>query len=188
MISQKGTKVPSAIANLFEPLGWLSRVKLWKEKSPNIDWNTKLPDSLREKFKNWYNNIPANNTIKISGWLKYVPDAKYKLYGFPDASKNAYGACTYLKLKQRGKSTVHLLQAKSKVAPLKPILTIPKLELNAAHLLIKFTIKVLRALKLDVVKTYLYYESTDVLSRLKEHPSKWNRFVKHRCSEIHTFL
>ena len=147
--------------------------KLWKAKNPRIDWDTKLPDSLRGEFKSWYTNIPAVKTIKISRWLKYVPGAKYEIYGFADASDKAYGACTYLKVTHRGKSTVHLLQAKSKVAPLKPILTIPKLELNAAHLLTKLTLKVLRALKLDEVNIYLFSDSTDVLCWLKEYPCKW---------------
>ena len=190
-------QVLSSIAKLFDPLGCLAPVvitakiflqKLWREKNPKLEWDTKLPASLRDEFKNWYNTLNEIKTIKIKRWIKYVPEAKYELYGFADASELAYGACTYLKITHNGKSNIHLIQAKSKVAPIKPILTIPKLELNAAHLLVKLTVKVLRALKLDSVSIYLHTDSTDVLYWLKEHPSKWERFVKHRCSAIHTLL
>ena len=81
-----------------------------------------------------------------------------------------------------------MLQAKTKVAPIKPILTIPKLELNGALLLAKLTTKVLKALKLNNVDQYMYTDSTDVLFWLSDHPSKWPMFIGNRCSQIHTLL
>ena len=184
----------SSIAKFFDPLGWLAPVvitgkiflqKLWLEK---LDWDAKLPHDLCEEFLSWYNGMSAVKNIKISRWLHYVPMAKYELYGFADASLLAYGACTYLKVTVNGTSAVHLLQAKSKVAPIKPLMTIPKLELMAALLLARLSVKVLRALNLEKVDIFLFSDSTDVLHWLKEHPSKWPMFVANRCSKIHSYL
>ena len=54
--------------------------------------------------------------------------------GFADASKLAYGALLYLRIVYKDQVLTSFLVAKSKVAPLKQ-LTIPRLELAAAHLL-----------------------------------------------------
>ena len=107
--------------------------------------------------------MSAVKNIKILRWVHYVPNAKYELYGFADAFLLAYGACTYLKVTVNGKSTVHLLQAKSKVAPIKPLMTIPKLELMAALLLARLSEKVLRALNLEKIDIFLFSDSTDML-------------------------
>ena len=81
-----------------------------------------------------------------------------------------------------------MLQAKSKISPVKPILTIPKLELNGALLLSKLTVKVLKALKLKDVDVFLFTDSTDVLFWLSDHPAKWPMYIGNRCSQIHTLL
>ena len=78
-----------------------------------------------------------------------------------------------------------MIQAKLKFAPLKPLLTILKLELNAAVLLARFAVKVLKVLQLMSVKIFLFTDSTDVLYWLKDHPSKWTMFVANICSTIH---
>ena len=59
------------------------------------------------------------------------------------------------------------MQSKSKVAPIKPILTIPKLELSAAVLLARLSAKVLKALKI-----FFFTDSTDVSHWLSDYPSK----------------
>ena len=187
-------QVISSIAKLYDPLGWLSPViitakafiqKLWLAK---IDWDDTLPLDLQKEFLNWYNDITVLNGIRIDRWLGYSVSSECELYGFADASKVGYAACVYLKINDNGKICIRLIQAKSKVAPIKPLLTIPKLELSAALLLVKLTVKVLKALNLNIVKINLFTDSTDVLFWLKDHPSKWPMFIANRCSKIHTLL
>ena len=69
------------------------------------------------------------------------------------------------------KVSINLIQAKSKVAQIQPLLTIPKLELCAA-LLARLNVKVLRALKLSPKNLFLFTDSMDVLHWLSDHPSK----------------
>ena len=130
-------KVLSSIAKIYDPLGWLAPVvitakifiqKLWLAK---IDWDDILPIYLKNEFLSWYNNISALNEFKINRWIGYTPDSKYEIYGFSDASKVGFGACVYLKVINKENTVINLIQAKSKVAPIKPILTTPKLELIA---------------------------------------------------------
>ncbi|CAG9131779.1 unnamed protein product [Plutella xylostella] len=66
------------------------------------------------------------------------PASSYSLHGFCDASELGFAAVVYLRSSnQDGSVSVHLLMAKSKVAPLRTRPTIPKLELCGAVLLVK---------------------------------------------------
>lgn len=61
-------------------------------------------------------------------------------HGFSDASTHAYGACIYPRtLDQNGVWSSNLLCSKSRVAPIKNKVTIPRLELCGALLLEKLT-------------------------------------------------
>ena len=94
--------------------------------------------------------------MRIPRWLDFIHDAKYEVFGFCDTSQIAYAACIYLKTTKNNKSEICLLQAKSKVSPIKPMLTISKLELRSALLLSRLTIKVSRALDLPSGDTFLH--------------------------------
>ena len=78
---------------------------------------------METEFLNGNNQILLLNQIKVSRLLGFVPNAKFESYGFADASKIAYAACVYLKIISSDKVVIRLIQAKSKVAPLKPLLT-----------------------------------------------------------------
>ena len=186
--------VVSNISKLFDPLGWLAPVmitakviiqKMWLAK---LEWEDVLPETLKTEFIDWYNGLTVLNKLKIPRWLGYTTDAKYEIFGFADASKMAYAACVYLKVTVNGQSSIRLLQGKSKVSPIKPLLTIPKLELSAAFLLSKLTVKVLKSLRLPSVNVFLFTDSIDVLFWLKEHPSKWPVFIANKCSQIHSLV
>ena len=170
--------VVSRISKLFDPLGRLAPVmvttkiliqKLWLA---GLNWEDVLPDDLKTEFLDEYSILPILNDIKVPRWLGYTPNAKYEIFRFADASLKVYAACVYLKVTVNDNSAICLLQGKSKVSPIKPLLTFPKLELNAAFLLSKLTAKVLKSLRLPSVNIYLFSDSNNVLSWLKEHPSK----------------
>ena len=59
-----------------------------------------------------------------------------QIHGFCDASENAYAAVTYLRIESATAIKVSYLMAKTRVAPVKPV-SIPRLELMAAHSLAK---------------------------------------------------
>ena len=92
----------------------------------NLEWDEVLPIDKAKAWNQWYGQLYALNDIQIPRWSGFMPTASsIQLHGFADASKAAYGAVVYLRTVTSSAVTVRLLQAKSKVAPLKTI-SIPK--------------------------------------------------------------
>ena len=68
-------------------------------------------------FPRYYHYTEENNPVKF-----------VEIVGFSDASFSAYGCCVYLKfILENGNSKISLVAAKSRIAPLKNKLTIPRL-------------------------------------------------------------
>lgn len=76
-------------------------------------------------------------------------DALYQLCGFADESEKAYAAVVYLRVETQHEVKVHLVAARTDVAPLKGV-TIPGLELCAALLLTKRLIWVKNTIDIQI--------------------------------------
>ncbi|GBN50878.1 hypothetical protein AVEN_270062-1 [Araneus ventricosus] len=184
--------VLSQIARIFDPLGLLGPIitkakiflqKLWLLK---LDWGDTLPLKENTEWQSFLNSLKFVNLINVPRWIRSEQCISVELHGFADASELAYGAVIYVKsISSYGGSEVKLLISKSRVAPLK-FVTIPRLELCAAVLLSKLMRRVLRALKLEVSKTYFWTDSTIVLSWLEKECKDLKTFVANRISIIRT--
>lgn len=139
--------VLSTIASLFDPLGWITPVvitakiimqKLWALR---CDWDAVLPKNLLVTWRSFYEQLSSLHELSIPRWTGQGSSImSTEIHGFADASTAAYGAVVYLKLIHLdGSVQITLINAKSRVAPLKPT-TIPRLELCAMVLLARLTV------------------------------------------------
>nr|XP_049699548.1 uncharacterized protein LOC126055245 isoform X2 [Helicoverpa armigera] len=149
--------------------------------------NRVLPPSSESSSMHQRPHHQANPLTKfrwIPRWITCELSSSVQLHVFTDASERAYGACLYVRsVSLSGEVHVHLLTAKSKVAPVKST-TIPRLELCAALLGSRLYMKVRQSLTLHIDDVYFWCDSTIVLGWLSASPTQLKTFVRHRVSEI----
>lgn len=176
-------------SKVFDPLGYTSPVTvrtklftqaLWKGK---YDWDEPLPPDLTSQW----NEIHADlNELKDVSWPRFngiIKEDEVELHAFVDASKDAYGACIFLrKCDEESNVTVSLLLAKNRIAPVKEV-TIPRLELMAAVVGVRLVKYVETELKLFSVKKILWSDAKCVLYWIKNDKPK-PVFVENRLKEI----
>lgn len=171
----------SRTAQLFDPLGWLApvvvraKIQLQSTWLLGVDWDTPLPDRETESWRNFVAEFPLLARVRVPRWLPHE-GGDIELHGFADASERAYAAVVYLRTLQSECSLVSLIAAKTRVAPLKPV-SLPRLELCAAHLLARLMHHVRETLNLEMVPLFLWSDSTVALSWLRGHPSRWQTYV-----------
>ncbi|XP_044594851.1 uncharacterized protein LOC123272215 [Cotesia glomerata] len=182
----------SEIAQIFDPLGFLSPIiiqakmfmqELWLVK---LGWDTPLSADLRHKWISFKKQLTMINIIKIPRWIHSSTTSTLEIHGFSDASQLAMAAVVFIKVLPADHSQeakVTLLCSKTKVAPLKH-LTIPRLELTAAHMLAKLVKHCQTTLEYTQVPTYLWTDSSITLTWIHSHPSRWKDFVRNRVSFI----
>ncbi|GFX41878.1 uncharacterized protein K02A2.6 [Trichonephila clavipes] len=111
-----------------------------------------------------------------------MEESNLSIHTFVDASKTAYAACIFLSESNTGSVTIQLLQARSRITPMKTI-TIPRLELMAATIGARLFSSVKHALKISNIKTYFWTDSSTVLTWIIRR-EQWSVFVANRISEI----
>ena len=177
-------------ASIFDPLGLLSPAviaykiflqKLWQDK---LQWDELLPTSLQQEWNQLHQTIPQLAQLKINRKVICPNAINIQIHGFCDSSERAYGACLYIRSTDSNNQTsCELLCSTSKVAPLKQ-LTIPRLELCAATLLSKLYKKATRALNITINESYLWTDSSIVLTWIQGPPNRWKTFVGNRVAFI----
>lgn len=182
----------SELSKIFDPLGLLSPVVLYAKKliqdlwRCQVNWDESVPQDIHVTWLEFAQQFELINQIFFDRKLLLDDYQNVQLHGFCDASNIGYGACIYVRSSDgRGNTTVKLLCAKSRVAPLKTI-TIPRLELCGALLLARLHHKVKDALNIITDKTTFWCDSTVVLHWLNTSPHLLNIFVASRVAEIQT--
>ncbi|XP_011706173.1 PREDICTED: uncharacterized protein LOC105461373 [Wasmannia auropunctata] len=153
-----------------------------------LDWDTPLPDDSAKRWITFLDELPRLVEIQVPRWLSCSSVGEtLELHRFADASERAYGAAIYLRRRGSDGWRCSLMTAKTRVAPLKQI-SLPRLELCAASLLVRLVIHVREVLTLSGKPIYLWSDSTVTLGWIRGHPSRWKTFVANRVSDIQTTL
>lgn len=192
-IDQGVTKrsILSVIAHLFDPMGFLAPVvfkaktilqRMWQS---GIDWDSSPPPNIAQDWQEFSSELPFLDEIRIPRYVWKDKHHHRQVIGFCDASERGFAAVIYLRVLSSSEDPkVSLLKAKTKLAPLKT-LTVPRLELSGAHLLVKLMLSILPSFKsLDISDTFFFTDSTIVLSWLQISPNLLQTFVGNRVSFI----
>ncbi|XP_036329773.1 uncharacterized protein LOC118741907 [Rhagoletis pomonella] len=179
----------SAIAKLFDPLGWLApfvitaKILMQNILLEGTGWDETVSSTTLDRWKNFKESYSYIEKIRIPRWVHFSPTTKVEVHGFCDASEKAYAACIYLRVEMDEKVAISLLLAKTKVAPVKTI-SLPRLELCGAVLLAEILESMTNNLNLANRTTKMWTDSTIVQVWLRKPPCSWSTFVAHRVTKI----
>ncbi|XP_054717382.1 uncharacterized protein LOC129226778 [Uloborus diversus] len=190
----KDTKrtILQTIGKIFDPLGLISpftvRLKcliqeLWQE---NISWDESLPPKMEKEWRQWHAELPLLEELKVPRLVLDTTSTEdiIEIHSFCDASKKAYGAAVYIRVKTRDGIYVNLITSKSRVAPL-GIVAVPGLELLGALLSARLTTKVKEILDKKITSTAYYWTDSKIaLYWIKGSTKRWKQFVANRVMEI----
>ncbi|GBP39307.1 hypothetical protein EVAR_20535_1 [Eumeta japonica] len=181
------------IARTYDPLGWIAPVilqgkllmqRLW---ALGIDWDVDPPQEIVKTWNSILSNLTFIENIKFERYYLLNEIQHCSLHGFADASEAGYGAAVYLRVvDSSGRVKLSLMMAKSRVAPIKTKLTIPKLELCGAALVTKILDNVFYSIRdnVEIHDMVCWTDSTIVLSWLQTPPHLLQTFEGNRVSRI----
>lgn len=180
-------KILSVTHKIFDVLGLLCcttiypKILLQKTWKLKLKWDEEVTPEIKNLFSKWYKELPCLSNIEVPRWF-YGDVNSWTLHIFCDASQTSYAAVIFLRADMGNSAVLHLIEAKSRVAPVKK-LSIPRLELMAATIGARLASSVLRSLNLDNIATVFWSDSTTVLSWIKRE-DHWTPFVWNRTQEI----
>ncbi|XP_054272649.1 uncharacterized protein LOC128992929 [Macrosteles quadrilineatus] len=182
----------SAVAKIFDPLGFVSPVimiaksiiqSLWKLK---LGWDSEIPTNLKTLWNDLTTQLENLQHLSIPRFVTSDKQYKLQIVGFADASEKGYCAALYLRVIS-DKIITNLLTAKTKLAPIKT-LSIPRLELCGAYLLATIFHSVMETLSQfasnQFQKPIFFTDSSIVLGWLNTPTYKLKVFVANRVAHI----
>ena len=189
--SMSKRKILSRIARLYDPIGYtaavLIRAKIGMQKLWQLgyDWDQPIKPQLAQEWEAFFADLEKLNQLELPRCLTPTDAVGLPtLCIFSDASREAFGACAYLRWQlSNGDYDVTFVAAKSRVAPLKE-LSIPRLELQAAVLAARLYQTLKEESRLKFEKTVLFTDSMIVYAWVRDIPRSYKPFVSARISEI----
>ncbi|XP_037296552.1 uncharacterized protein LOC115448841 [Manduca sexta] len=195
---QSKRDVLKTIASIYDPCGLAIPVmlpaklffqKLWKEK---IKWDVKFNNTLISEWQHIASKFAHLKDIRIERYYsrslnrdKFSNKIEYELHCFTDSSKEAYAAVIYLRSCLGNNNTISFIIGKSRLVPLKDQdnLQIPKLELLGVLIGYRLINHVMKFVRLNIGKQFLWTDSQVVLN-WHQSDKLLPPFVSRRINEI----
>ena len=132
-------------------------------------------------WETWFSTLHVVEELRIPRYLHIDHDpAEVRFHVFVDASSKGYAAVIYSCYAAAGQEvTVNMVLAKAKVAPLKPQMTIPRMELQAAVLGVRLADCVCKELNTSVTGFQFWSDSMTVLRWVKSPKLQFTTFVSN---------
>ena len=170
-----------SVSMIYDPLGlvcaWTIRARVLMQELVKIGlgWDDEVVGEHLQQWIQWANE--SRSEVHVPRCVQLQPATR--IHVFCDASATAYATIVFAVTPSQ-EST--LLFCKARVAPVKPPLSVPRLELMAALIGCRFAYR-LREI-VDISRVHFWLDSTSVLSWVRKGPSKKDIFVSNRIKEI----
>ncbi|XP_045032663.1 uncharacterized protein LOC123474519 [Daphnia magna] len=184
----------SNVASVFDPLGTTSplivraKIRLRELGLKGLSWTDAVAEDDQTWWNKWFVTLKQLNSVEMPRCL--FPDGanivSSELHTFCDASEEAYAAVIYIRnVYSDGRVIVRQARAANKLAPRK-VISVPKLELNAALLGSRLAVTVQSALTIKIKKRRFWTDSSTVRNWIRATAANHQVFVSNRVGEIQT--
>nr|XP_027217414.1 uncharacterized protein LOC113809933 [Penaeus vannamei] len=184
--------VLSTLSNVYDPFGYVSPFILKARRlfqqlcRLKTGWDDSLPKDLEEQWGRWMRDLPIIKEFSIARCI--IPIDKcvrlFQLHHFCNASEYGYGAVSYLHtIYEDQTASVHLMMAKSRLAPLKGS-TIPHLELAEAREAVRLDKLLQEEMEMPLEESVYWTDSTIVLWYLQSSGKRFQTSVSNRVAKI----
>ena len=178
----------SELARVYDPLGSVSPTtlvakQLYREMcEAKLPWDGALTEQIRKRWNVWQLVISTTFIVPRSLAPFFQRVTAVTLHAFGDASKLGVSAAVYAVVEQQNGTTQGLVCSKSRLA--KKSLTIPRLELVAAHMAKNLVMNVERTIDtVKVVAVHCWSDSTVTLYWINGQ-GEYRQFVSNRVAKI----
>ena len=186
--------VLSLVSKVFDPIGLVAPFTvdarlllkdIWRVTGQQ--WNDELPLDMVQRFLVWSADLPKLKNIKIFRSYFSGPFDNVELHMFGDSSQDNFSAVAFLPDQVttptgKIKTEVAFVLGKARMATMK-VMTVPKLELQAALLAARLKREISQALTATVNQVFMWADSTTVLQWINSNEKQLN-FVANRVCEI----
>ena len=180
---------------VFDPLGFVcplmleARIFLQGLWVKEFGWEDSISQEEIDQWNHWLPNLSRLKELRFPRvLLPGLPGnfRDFQVHVFSDASKEAYAAVAYVRLRYNDSGEVHtnFIQAKNKVVPKKIKRTIPKLELQSIELASCLARHVAEPLEHDVKKITLWSDSKTALQWLRMDPNQLQVLVHNYVNKV----
>ncbi|XP_042220578.1 uncharacterized protein LOC121865303 [Homarus americanus] len=184
----------SMVSSIYDPLRLISpstiRAKtiFQDEFRQGSGWDEQMTEHHRADWWQWLNDLPHFSEVSIPRC--YHPECAnpitmVQLHHFCDASQQAYGAVSYLRITSgEGAHSTSFVCSRAKLAPLKQQ-TIPRLELCATVLAAKADKQLREELELQIDRSVFWTDSMVTLQYIRNTERRFHTFVAYQIAKIH---
>ena len=185
----------SLVSSVFDPLGVLTPSlleskliiqELWKLK---IDWDSKILLEIETRWIKWKICLDKISQVSLNRWygFQHIGKMEVELNSFCDASAQAYRAVAYFVFSVNHiRKNCSFVLSKSLLLPLKNkgLITIQRLELQAAVLVVRLKNKILDEIDIKIDSIRFLTDSQITLCSIKNLSRKFSVYIMNRLNEI----
>ena len=181
----------SQLNGIFDPVGLLTpfiikgKILMRQLWVAGTDWDDPVLVEMRQKWVAFFKEMFELTQLSFKRSVKPENTAKNPvLVIFSDASKEAYGACCYIRWElSNGSYKSMLLLSKSKIAPVKTI-TIVRLELLAAVISKRLRDSIKKECRYRFERVFHILDSEIVRAMIQRESYGYNTFTSTKIGEI----
>ena len=172
----------ATISIIFDLLGLIVGKQILQESCHEKGWDEPNDGEVLAKWERWRSQLALLKQLDIA--RNFQPLHFGRLHNISDASETGYGNCSYLRLvDENGRIHCSLVMGKARVAPLRTV-TIPRLELTAATVLVRVANVLKEELDYEELQDFYWTDSKVVLGFISNKSRRFHVYVANRTQLI----